>query len=137
MTRVREVMSPTVVTARTSTPIRTAARLMRDADIGDLLVTDLGEIVGIVTDRDIVVRGLACHGDLDTPIGEIATDTIATVRPSDSIEHAEEIMRRYAVRRLPVLHHNRPVGMVSLSDVARSEEPTGALASIAAWPPNN
>ena len=57
MTRVREVMSPTVVTARTSTWIRTAARLIRDADIGDLLVTDHGEIVGIVTDRDIVVQG--------------------------------------------------------------------------------
>ena len=94
MTRVRDVMSPTVVTARTSTTIRTAARLMRDADIGDLLVTHHGELVGIVTDRDIVVRGLASHGDQDTPIGAIATDTVATVRPSDSIERAEEIMRR-------------------------------------------
>jgi CBS domain-containing protein len=137
MTRVRDVMSPTVVTARTSTTIRTAARLMRDADIGDLLVTHHDEIVGIVTDRDIVVRGLARHGDHDTPIGEIATETVATVRASDSVERAEEVMRRYAVRRLPVIHHKRPVGMVSLSDVARSEEPTGALASIAAWPPNN
>jgi CBS domain-containing protein len=110
---------------------------MRDAGVGDLLVMDHGEMVGIVTDRDIVVRGLAGDGDKDSPIGQIATETVATVRPSDSVERAVETMRHYAVRRLPVVDHGARVGIVSLSDVARYEDPTSALASIAAWPPDN
>src|SRR5262249_36508089 len=134
---VRQVMSPKVVTARSSTPIGTAARMMRDADIGDLLVTDHAKVVGIVTDRDIVVRGLAGEADKATPIGEIATETVATVRASASVEQPEEIMCRYAVRRLPVMDDDTAVGMVSLSDVARYEDPTAPLSSITAWPPNN
>ena len=137
MTEIRQLMSPKVVTARASTPISTAARLMRDADVGDVLVTDHDELVGIVTDRDIVVRGLAGEADKATPIGEIATDTVATVRASDPVERAEEMMRHYAVRRLPVVDHDTAVGVISLSDLTRFEDKVSPLASITAWPPNN
>ena len=131
---VGDVMTRDPFTLSCSATIMSAAQVMRDADVGDVIVLDHGDAVGIVTDRDIVVRGLAAGCDLSTAVGEIASRNLATVAPSDPIERAVTLMRKYAIRRLAVLENNLPVGIISIGDLALTEDPGSALADISGAP---
>jgi CBS domain-containing protein len=128
--------SPRVVGA--DRPVVTAATLMRDEGIGAVVVTDNDQVYGILTDRDIVVRGLAEGRDSTrTRIGEICSRELTTVRPTDPLQHAVKLMRERAVRRLPVLDESgRVVGIVSLGDIALERDPDSVLGEISAAPPN-
>jgi CBS domain-containing protein len=137
MDRVRDVMSSEPLTVEASAPISSAARIMRDHDVGDVLVVDGGELSGIVTDRDIVVRVIANGGSLDAPVRDIATDEVVTVGPDDDLDRARDRMRKRAVRRIPVVEDGRPVGIVSLGDLAIERAPRSLLGRISAAPPNN
>ncbi|OLT38156.1 oxidoreductase [Actinomadura sp. CNU-125] len=97
-----------------------AARVMRDEGIGDVLVTYAGRLCGVVTDRDIVIRAVAERRDTSlTPLGDVCTAELTTVRPEDDTEAAVRLMCEHAVRRLPVVDAlQRPVGIVSLGDLA-------------------
>jgi CBS domain-containing protein len=114
------------------------ARAMRDNGVGDVLVTDGGQMRGIVTDRDIVVRAIADGLD---PTRETA-DTVfsgadlVTISPGASLEDAARLMRERAVRRVPVVDGGRPVGIVSIGDLAMERDDQSALADISAAPPN-
>ncbi|MDQ1381500.1 MAG: hypothetical protein QOJ71_2219 [Actinomycetota bacterium] len=134
---VREVMTSDIVTCDASTSLVDAARLMRDRDVGDVLVTDHNQLRGIVTDRDIVVRCVAEGVDVNqaTIAGAMSSD-IATVGPDTDVEEAARLMRRYSVRRLPVVENGAPVGIVSIGDLAIEEDPNSALADISSAPPN-
>jgi CBS domain-containing protein len=122
-----------------SETIRTAARVMRDEDIGAVIVTEGDRVRGIVTDRDIVVRAVAEGADAaKTTLGDIASSDIETVTPETSVEDAIEIMRMKAIRRLPVVDGDgRPVGIVSIGDLALERDRDSALADISAAPPNS
>jgi CBS domain-containing protein len=135
--QVRELMAePATVPADTT--LTEAARLMRDADIGDVIIVDGGQPRGMVTDRDIVVRGIAeHHSPDDTTVGEICTSELATVAPDDPIERAVRLMRETAVRRLPVVDGERLVGVVSLGDLAIERDEDSTLAEISAADPNS
>src|SRR5262249_61917614 len=100
--------------------IAAAARAMRENDIGDIIVLDGDRLYGILTDRDIVVRGLAEDKDPGTTaVGEICSRDITTVRPTDSVGSAVRLMRERALRRLPVVDAGGVVGrMVSLGELA-------------------
>ncbi|MFC5181764.1 CBS domain-containing protein [Actinomadura harenae] len=117
-------MSDVMTTRPRSLPrdatLHEAARLMRDEGVGDVLVTVDGRLCGMVTDRDIVVRAVAEDRDARiTPLGEICSADLATVRPDDDTGTAVRLMRERAVRRLPVVDEaRRPVGIVSLGDLA-------------------
>ncbi len=115
-----------------------AAKLMEQRDIGDVLVLEGGQLCGIVTDRDITVRAIA-HGKdpSSTKIGEICSQEIVSVSPGDSIDHAISTMRDRAIRRLPVVEEGRPVGVVSLGDLAEERDRRSVLADISAAPSNN
>ncbi|GAA4092172.1 MULTISPECIES: CBS domain-containing protein [Actinomadura] len=131
-TKIRDIMtgSPTAVSPQDD--IVSVARRMRDEDIGNVLVAEGDELRGIVTDRDLVVRGLAAGGDPgSTKVGGLCSDVTATVGPDDPPERAVEIMRERAVRRLPVIENGRPVGIVSIGDLAVEKEGS-ALADISA-----
>ena len=134
---VRDVMTTDLVECNSSTSLADAARMMRDRDIGTVLVTAEGVLRGIVTDRDIVVRCLADAADPSTPIGNACSEDLATASPDDSIDTAVELMRSKALRRLPVVDGDRTVGIVSLGDLARDREPQSALADISAAPAND
>ena len=138
MTRqVRDLMAEPV-TVPFDTTLTEAARLMRDADIGDVIVAAQGRPNGLVTDRDIVVRGLAeGHQPNNTTVGEICTRDLATVSPEDPVERAVELMRQLAVRRLPVVEGDQLVGVVSLGDLAIERDQRSALADISAAEPNS
>jgi CBS domain-containing protein len=125
---------PVVLTAEQS--LTDAARTMRDRDIGDVLVSKDGNLCGLVTDRDIVVRGLA-EGRVDATLEEICTRQLYGVDPEADVKDAADIMEKHAVRRLPVLENGEPIGMVSLGDLAQAGDADPALTEISAAPPNN
>jgi CBS domain-containing protein len=132
---VRDIMTPDPVTLPADTPVRRAAMAMRDQDIGDVLVLDHDELHGIVTDRDLVVRGLADRDDLsDCTLREVCTRQPITATPDDDADTAIARMRLNAVRRIPVVEHGRPVGVLSLGDAAIEKDPNSALANISAAP---
>jgi CBS domain-containing protein len=135
---VGEVMTKNVVTCPADATLVDVAALMRDRDIGDVLVTDDDEVRGIVTDRDLVVRAMASGADpRATTVASVCTEDPATVTAETSLEEAERIMRERAVRRLPVVEAGRPVGILSLGDLAIERDGGAALADIAAAAPDD
>ena len=119
-------------------PIADAARIMRDSDIGDVIVTDGDQVAGIVTDRDIVVRGVAEGLDAaSTSVRDVCTTGVETIEPDMSVDDALRMMREHDIRRLPVVQGGRPVGIISIGDLAVEREPDSTLADISAASPDN
>ncbi|MFI2432643.1 CBS domain-containing protein [Streptomyces sp. NPDC018693] len=138
--RIRDVMTPGAVAVEPMTSVEKAARLMSEHNVGDVLVAYDCDLFGVLTDRDIVVRSLAAGRDPhDTPVGLVCSrPPVVTVTADDTTDHAEELMRRHAIRRIPVVEHGGcPVGMVSLGDLAVTEHPRSALADISRAGPNH
>jgi len=135
---VGEVMTADPVSIGSRQTLVEAAKLMRDHDIGDVIVTGDSAPMGIITDRDIVVRAIAEGRDIiTTEVGDVCSHDVATVRPEESIEMAIEVMRSRAVRRVPVVSDGRIVGVVCLGDLAVERDPRSALADISKAAPNN
>lgn len=131
-------MTTRLVTMNGTDTLTQAACQMRDADIGDVIITNGNEVTGIVTDRDIAVRAVAEHTDPDAAtLEQIQTRDVITVNPHDDAVAAADLMRTYAVRRLPVIEDGRLVGVISLGDLAVEREPDSVLADISADDPNN
>ena len=118
---IRDVMTPNPRCVSPGDSIQNAARIMRDCDTGAVPVVDHGRPVGMVTDRDIVIRAVAEGGRLDRPVREIVTSSIVWASPDMSTREAEALMSEHQVRRLPVVEHERLVGIVSLGDIAVKE----------------
>jgi CBS domain-containing protein len=137
MQRVREVMTENPVALPKDASIVEAARLMREKGIGDVIVTDGERAEGIVTDRDIVVRAVAEGTDpSQVRVGEVLSRDLATVSPDDPVEQVIALMREKAIRRVPVVESGRPVGVVSIGDLAIQRDAGSALADISDEPPN-
>jgi CBS domain-containing protein len=101
------------------TPVSEAARLMRSKDVGSVPVVEDGRLVGMVTDRDIALRLVAEGKDAQaTPVADVASAEIVTVRPEQELDSALQLMAQHQVRRLPVVENDRLVGIVSQADVA-------------------
>lgn len=118
---VREVMGPCVVAIHPGESAALAARLLARHNVGALPVcAGDGQLRGVVTDRDLVLRCLAAEEDpRQVPVGRIMTRHPAQVAPGDDVRQAAQAMARHQVRRLPVVEAGRVVGMVSLGDLAR------------------
>ena len=130
MTTVADVMTPGVETTTSSEALRDAARTMREGDFGSMPVVDDGRLVGILTDRDIVVRGVAEGLDPTVArVGDVASRTPVAVAPDQDLDEAVELMAEHRVRRLPVVDDGRLVGVVSQADVAleAKEKKTGEV----------
>jgi CBS domain-containing protein len=135
---VQEVMTRDPRTVSPSDSIVDAARVMNEADIGDVIVAEGDEIQCIVTDRDIVVRAIAEGRDpQSTTVSDVCTPSLETIEPSASVDDALRKMREADIRRLPVVEDGRPVGIVSLGDLAVEREPDSTLADISAASPDN
>jgi CBS domain-containing protein len=135
--KIRELMTRDPITLKSETTVAEAARAMRDHDIGDVLVTESGgKLCGILTDRDIVVRGLAEGKNPETTkLTELCTKQLVHLSPDDGVDSAIKLMTREGVRRIPVLDAGKPVGIVSLGDLAVARDTDSALASISAQAP--
>jgi len=128
---VRDLMTKNPVTMTPDTPVRQAAQAMREQDIGDVLVAEGGQLRGIVTDRDIVVRGVADFEDLSScSLGDVCSDQLLTATPDEDITAAIGRMREAAVRRIPVVEGGKPVGVLSIGDAAIERDSRSALADI-------
>ncbi|OJW51071.1 MAG: hypothetical protein BGO67_12120 [Alphaproteobacteria bacterium 41-28] len=129
--KVKEIMTKEVKMIGPNLPIKEAARLMRDNDIGIVLVEEDDRLVGVLTDRDITIRSLASGRDpLAIAIKEIMTPKVLYCFEEDSIEDVAKNMGKNHVRRLPVLNKDkRLVGIISLGDVAsKGSKPAAAEA---------
>ena len=118
---IRDVMTPNPRTVAPDDSIQNAARIMRDEDTGVVPVVDNGRAVGMVTDRDIVVRAVADGGELNRPVRDIYTGAIVAATPDMSTREAAQLMSEHQVRRLPVVENDRLVGIVSIGDLAVKE----------------
>lgn len=138
MTTVGEFMTTRLVTMDGNDTLTAAAQEMRDSAIGDVVVTAGDDVVGIVTDRDITVRAVAENMDPNnTRLNQITSKDVVTVSQYDDAVAAADLMRTYAVRRLPVTENGKLVGLVSMGDLAVEREPQSVLADISADEPNN
>lgn len=136
-TKVRDIMTGSPTSVSPDLDLATVARTMRDEDIGNVLVIDGEDLQGLVTDRDLVVRGMASGLDPSTiKIGGICSAVTASVGPDDDLDEAVRLMRERAVRRLPVLDNGHAVGIISLGDLALEKDARSALAHISAARPN-
>lgn len=121
--RCRDLMTKNVRTASPATTLRDAAIMMRDADIGAVPVVGEGRLVGILTDRDIVIRALADGRSAESPVSEAMTTELVTVGPDDYVFDAARLMGDKQVRRLPVVNPDGALaGIVAMADVALSTE---------------
>ncbi|EYR61812.1 oxidoreductase [Actinotalea ferrariae CF5-4] len=134
---IADVITPDPVTIEATGTVREAAELMRSGDIGDVVVVEGGSLLGIVTDRDLVVRVLAVGGSGDDPVRQACSSDLVTVSPDASLEEAAELMRQHDVRRLPVTSGEELVGIVSIGDLAIEKDPRSTLGDISAAAPNS
>lgn len=123
--KVREVMSSDVRMCRPDDTIRDAATTMIEIDAGALPVADDDRLVGMITDRDIAVRAVAEGKGPDTTVDEVMSREVLYCYDDQDLEDVARNMGKIQVRRLPVVDRDkRLVGIVSLADLARNEEPT-------------
>ncbi|TVQ88100.1 MAG: CBS domain-containing protein [Chromatiaceae bacterium] len=123
--RLQDVMTPQLEFIRENDSLIHAARMMRDHDIGMLPVLEENQIVGVLTDRDIVTRGLAEAVDLETPVCRIMTTGVKVRHAEDDVAAAAKLMEQQQIRRLVVVDRNeRCVGVISLGDLATRTDNT-------------
>lgn len=118
MTQVRELMSTHIVHCTPLDNVYEAAVKMKEESVGLIPVIENKQVVGLVTDRDLVVRGIAEKHPGSNQITNVMTTNIVSVSPDDSIEKAIELMAQYQIRRLPVVESGQLVGMLALGDLA-------------------
>lgn len=118
---VRDVMTPNPRTVELSDSLQDAAMIMRDEDTGAVPVIEEGRVVGMVTDRDIVIRAVA-DGDYQATIDDVVTDDVVCVTADTTTAEAAKLMGEHQIRRLPVIDADEHIiGIVSLGDLAVKE----------------
>jgi CBS domain-containing protein len=138
MTTVQDVMTTSPRSLDAGASVVDAARAMADENIGDIIVCEGDTVCGIVTDRDITVRAVAENrSPSDTPIGDICSRELVTVTPGDDLDEAVGLMRQHAVRRIPVVMSGRPLGVLSLGDLALERDSDAVLEDISSAPANS
>lgn len=117
--KINEIMSREIRTISPDTPLREVAQIMRQADIGALIINQDDRMAGMITDRDLVIRAMADGMDLNTPVSRIMSDDVRYCFEDEEIDHVAKNMAQLEKRRLPVVNRDkRLVGMVSLANVA-------------------
>ena len=128
--KISEVMTRNVETITPDQPVSEAAGFMLSADTGSIPVIENDKLVGMITDRDIAVRGVANGRGPDTAVRDLMTSDIVSVRDSDDVSEAAARMSEAQVRRVPVIDNDdRLCGIVSLGDLSRQTD--GDSASVA------
>ena len=135
---IRDVMTENPEVVSCDTTVADAAKRMRDKDFGGVLCTEGDQLKGFLTDRDIALRVVAEGKDpSSTTVEDVATTDLHTLSPDDSVEDAIKLVREHNVRRVPVVEGAKPVGIVSIGDLALERDKDSALADLSAASPNN
>jgi CBS domain-containing protein len=130
MGQVRDVMTSNPTTCEPSATLVDAAKVIALEDVGSVPIVENGRLVGIVTDRDIIVRAVAEGRDVtSTTVKDVASKDLVTVTPDEDLDRALQLMGQRQVRRIPVVEGDQVVGIVSQADVARAadDEKTGEV----------
>ena len=117
---IRDVMTKNPRTAAPGDSLQAVAKIMSEEDTGVVPIVDKGRLVGVVTDRDIVIRCIA-EGSFNAKATDAASEDVVTVTPDMSVADAAELMGEHQIRRLPVVEGDKLVGIVSLGDIAVKE----------------
>ncbi len=129
MRKANEVMTQSLATCSPDETVAHVASIMRDRDIGNVLIIEDGKLSGIVTDRDLVVNALVDGIDPQhTPIRRFMSSKVITGSPEWSMSKVARTMARHQIRRLPIIQDDQLVGIISLADIARNENRQGVLA---------
>jgi CBS domain-containing protein len=118
---VRDAMTANPRTLSPNDSIQSAARIMKEENAGSVPIVENGKLVGMVTDRDIVIRAVVEGSPANRPVRDIASGNVISTTPGASIRDAEGLMSKHQVRRLPVVENERLVGIISLGDIAVKE----------------
>jgi len=112
-------MTSNVRAAASTDSLADAAQMMKEEDVGSLPVVEDDRLIGILTDRDIIVRAVAERVDPQSiSVGDVASRELVTVDPDQDLDEALSLMARHRVRRLPVVADGRLVGILAQADVA-------------------
>jgi CBS domain-containing protein len=121
--KVRDLMTTNVASVRPDSNVTEVAKLMEKFDIGSVPVCERNGVVGIITDRDIVLRNIAKGKDPGmTMVRDVMTDEVMTASPDMDVEDVTDIMSEQQIRRLPVVENNKLVGIIALADIAIEDE---------------
>ena len=134
--KVQDIMTPAPVGVYYTQTIGETARIMRDTQVGAVLVVNDGALSGMVTDRDLVLRGLAEGEGPDSPVGPLCSGDLIGVAADADLYQAEQLMREHAVRRLPVINEGQVVGIVSMGDLSLTADADSPLAAVSRAQPN-
>ncbi len=121
--KVREIMTKDVACVNPDSTVSEAARIMNDLDVGSVPVCRENSVVGILTDRDIVLRNIAQGQDpVKTSVKDVMTQDVFTTSPDADIDDVSEVMIYQQIRRVPVVEDNKLVGIIALGDIALEDE---------------
>jgi CBS domain-containing protein len=128
--RIEDIMTRDVETCAPDATLQEVSSRMLDWDVGSIPIVENDRLVGIITDRDIVIRGIAAQFSLDTPVRQVLSSDLVTGTLDMDLEDAATLMADNQIRRLPIVEDNRLLGMVSLGDIA-VKDPTNRHAGEA------
>ncbi|PLR94137.1 CBS domain-containing protein [Bacillus sp. T33-2] len=116
--KIEEVMTTDVEYCTPETPLTDVALKMKELDVGVIPICEDDKLVGLATDRDLVIKGLASQLPIDTPVSEVMTSDPVRGTKSMTAEEAAELMADVQIRRLPIVEEGKLIGIVSLGDLA-------------------
>lgn len=120
--KAQDIMSRNLIIMDDNTSISEVARIMKEKDIGFIPISNDNKIIGVITDRDIVVNAISNKCSLDTPVKEYATKNVISVNIDDNVSKILNVMRKNKVKRVLVNDEHKLVGIVSFSDILNNNE---------------
>ena len=120
--KAQDIMSRNLIIMNDNTSISEVARIMKEKDIGFIPISNDNKIIGVITDRDIVVNAISNKCNLDTPVKEYATKNVISVNIDDNVSKILNVMRKNKVKRVLVTDEHKLVGIVSFSDILNNNE---------------
>ncbi|WP_100333753.1 CBS domain-containing protein [Bacillus alkalisoli] len=121
MRSVKEVMSTNVDVCTPLDNVFEVATKMKDLNVGAIPIVENNQIIGMITDRDLVVRGIAEKHPGSNPVTNVMSENLVTISPDASLDEASKLMAEHQIRRLPVVENGQLVGIVSLGDLATNQ----------------
>jgi len=118
---VQEIMTQDVISVSPQDTVIDAANIMKKLNVGVVPVVENNKPIGIITDRDIVVRNTAADENVRTSVTNIMSKNIVTVSPTTDVHEAARLMEQHQIRRLPVVDNGKLIGMISLGDLATEQ----------------
>ncbi|MFZ7119992.1 MAG: CBS domain-containing protein [Eubacteriaceae bacterium] len=120
--RAKTIMTKQVITVNKNELISEAAKKMKDAGVGTVVVEENGIVEGIITDRDIVLRNVATNGNPSQVVcGDVMTSNVTTANPDIDVDEIADLMSERKIKRVPIVDRNSVVGMVSLGDISNAK----------------